>query len=122
MRTDYPWPELVDFDAKIGGDADFLAGKPIVFVSRRIIVTGADTGIVEGLLTFRGETRPVTLDIVFNGSAVDHPMTSAAKLGFSARGTIRRSEWGLDFAIPELGDDVNLVIETEMVPADYVFH
>ncbi len=122
VRTDYPWAEAADFEAKIGADADFLAGKPITFVSKRIAVTGRDTGVVDGLLTFRDATHPATLDVVFNGSMAEHPMAGAAKLGFSAKGKIRRSEWGLDFAIPELGDDVTLVIETQMVPVDHAFH
>ncbi|RCS23022.1 polyisoprenoid-binding protein [Phyllobacterium salinisoli] len=121
VRTDYPWPEQVDFDGKIGGHEMFLAGKPITFRSRKIIVTGEKTGTVEGLLTFRGKSHPASLDVVFNGSMADHPMMRVAKLGFSATGTIRRSMWGLDFAIPELGDEVKLVIETQMVPADFVF-
>ncbi|MFC0217016.1 YceI family protein [Pseudochelatococcus lubricantis] len=116
VRTDYPWPEKENFDAKVGGDADFLAGKPIRFVSRTIRVTGDKTGTVEGELTFRGETRPATLDVTFNGSMAAHPVSKLATLGFSATGTIRRSEWGLNFLVPQIGDDVKLVIETELVP------
>ncbi|MFB2549808.1 YceI family protein [Ensifer soli] len=121
MRTDYPWPELVDFDAKIGGDDTFLAGKPIVFVSRAIHVTGDRTGTVEGLLTLRGETHPATLDVVFNGSMAEHPMMGVPKIGFSATASLRRSDWGLDVAVPDLGDVVTLVIETQMVPEDHRF-
>ncbi|MDP9808277.1 polyisoprenoid-binding protein YceI [Rhizobium tibeticum] len=121
VRTDYPWPDVVDFDAKIGGDPDFLAGKLIRFVSSTIRITGERTGIVEGVLTFRDQTHPASLNVTFNGSMAQHPIMKTAKLGFSATGTIRRSEWGLGFAIPELGDEVKLVIETQMVPADYAF-
>lgn len=121
VRTDYPWPEAVDFDAKIGGDPDFLAGKPISFVSKAIRVTGEKTGVVEGLLTFRGETHPATLNVTFNGSMARHPNMGVPKIGFSATGSIRRSEWGLGFGIPGLGDEMNLFIETQMVPADYSF-
>ncbi|CDZ27826.1 YceI family protein [Neorhizobium galegae] len=121
VRTDYPWPAKVDFDAEIGGEETFLAAKPITFVSRTIHVTGEKTGTVEGLLTFRGETHPATLDVTFNGSMAEHPMMGVPKIGFSATGRIRRSEWGLDFAIPELGDVVTFAIETQMVPADYSF-
>lgn len=118
VRTDYPYPEKEDFDAKIGGSADFLAGKPIRFVGRTIRVTGDKTGTVEGDLTFRGETRPASLDIVFNGSLAAHPASKLPTVGFSATGTIRRSEWGLNFFLPHLGDEVKLVIETEFVPDD----
>ncbi|OWW00341.1 YceI family protein [Rhizobium sp. R693] len=121
IRTDYPWPQKVDFDAEIGGEETFLAAKPITFISKTIHVTGAKTGTVEGLLTFRGETHPATLDVTFNGSMAEHPMMGVPKIGFSATGRIHRSEWGLDFAIPELGDVVTFAIETQMVPADYSF-
>ena len=121
VRTDYPWPEKVNFDAEIGGDESFLAAKPITFVSRTIHVTGKKTGTVEGLLTLRGETHPAKLDVTFNGSMAEHPMMGVPKIGFSATGSIRRSEWGLDFAIPELGDIVTFAIETQMVPAGYSF-
>ncbi|OWW00093.1 hypothetical protein ATY81_25170 [Rhizobium sp. R72] len=121
VRTDYPWPQKVDFDAEIGGEETFLAAKPITFVSKTIHVTGHKTGTVEGLLTLRGETHPATLDVTFNGSMAKHPMMGVAKIGFSATGRIRRSEWGMDFAIPELGDVVTFAIETQMVPADYSF-
>lgn len=121
VRTDYPWPQKVDFDAEIGGEEAFLAAKPITFVSKTIRVTGEKTGTVEGLLTFRGETHPATLDVTFNGSMAEHPMMGVPKIGFSATGSIRRSEWGLDFAIPELGDEITFAIETQMVPADYQF-
>lgn len=121
VRTDYPWPEKVDFDAEIGSGETFLAAKPITFVSKTIHVTGEKTGTVEGLLSFRGETHPATLDVTFNGSMAEHPMMGLPKIGFSATGRIRRSQWGMDFAIPELGDVVTFAIETQMVPADYSF-
>lgn len=121
VRTDYPWPQRVNFDAEIGGEETFLAAKPITFVSKTIHVTGEKTGTVEGLLTFRGQTHPATFDVTFNGSMAKHPMMGVPKIGFSATGSIRRSEWGLDFAIPELGDEVTFAIETQMVPADYQF-
>ncbi|QWW70750.1 YceI family protein [Rhizobium sp. WYJ-E13] len=121
VRTDYPWPKKVDFDAEIGSGEAFLAAKPITFVSKTIHVTGEKTGTVEGLLSFRGETHPATLDVTFNGSMAEHPMMGVPKIGFSATGRIRRSQWGMDFAIPELGDVVTFAIETQMVPADYSF-
>lgn len=121
VRTDFPWPDLTNFDAEIGGDPNFLAGKPIRFESKTIRITGDKTGIMEGLLTFRGQTHPVSLNVTFNGSMANHPIMNTAKLGFSATGTIRRSEWGLDFVIPIIGDEVRLIIETQMVPVDYAF-
>lgn len=119
VRTDYPWPALEDFDAKLGAGPEFFAGGSITFVSKSIHLTGEKTGEVDGLLTMRGETHPAVLAVTFNGSMAHHPLEKTAKLGFSATTTIRRSQWGLDFALPVLGDDVRIDVETQMVPASF---
>ncbi|MFC6500064.1 YceI family protein [Gemmobacter lanyuensis] len=121
VRTDFPWAEMGDFDAEIGGGENFLDAQPMTFVSQSIRVTGPNTGVVEGLLTILGQTHPARLDVTFNGSMAEHPMMGVAKIGFSATGVIRRSDWGLDYGIPELGDEVTFSVETQMVPADFVF-
>ncbi|MEW5421601.1 YceI family protein [Amorphus sp. 3PC139-8] len=115
-RTEFPFPEVENFDEKIGTHPDFLAGQPITFVSRSIKQTGEDVGFIRGDLTFRGETHPMTLKVRYNGSMAEHPMEKVAKLGFSATGVVKRSDWGLDFAIPALSDEVELVIESEFMP------
>ncbi len=117
VRTDFPFPEVEDFDGKIGGDPAFLAANPITFVSERIDITGENTGRVEGNLTMRGETHPAVMDVVFNGSLAEHPIEKIAKLGFSGHMTVKRSLWGLTFATPALSDDVEVAIEIEFKPA-----
>lgn len=117
VRTDFPFPEVEDFDAKIGTDADFLAGSPIRFVSDRIVVDGDKTGRVFGQLTLRGETHPAVMDVTFNGSMAEHPIEKIAKLGFSGHMQVQRSNWGLTFALPALSDTIDVAIETEFKPA-----
>lgn len=119
VRTDYPWPEIEDFDAKLATAPQFFASQPISFVSKSIRITGEKTGKVDGMLTMRGQTKPAILDVSFNGSLAHHPLEKTAKLGFSASATILRSQWGLDFAIPVLGDEVRIDVETQMVPASF---
>jgi polyisoprenoid-binding protein YceI len=34
--------------------------------------------------------------------------------GFSANGTIQRSQWGLDYAVPNVSDEITIEIETEL--------
>ncbi len=117
VRTDFPAPEETDFDGMIGTSEDFLADKPIIFVSTLVETTGANTGRVQGDLTFRGETHPVTLDVTFNGSMAEHPFAHNAHLGFSATTSFNRGDWGLTTLVPFLSDRVDLVIETQLVPA-----
>lgn len=71
---------------------------------------------MEGDLTFRGATHPISLKVHFNGSVAEHPMDKKPRLGFSATGTLQRTDWGLDFAVPALSEEVDLLIEAEFVP------
>ena len=86
------------------------------------IEPGADGALsVTGELALKGETRPVTLEVSFNGGyAGIADLDPQARAGFSARGTIRRSDFGMALGVPPegstfgVGDAVELVIETEL--------
>lgn len=82
------------------------------FTSQKITVLGPDSGKVEGTLTLLGETKPVTLDVKFSGGG-NNLLTGAYTLGFSATGTFKRSEFGLDALVPAIGDEVQLEIHAE---------
>ena len=64
-----------------------------------------------GNLTFHGVTRPVTLDVVFNGAG--QGMMHEQRMGFSGVTTIRRSDFGVTKYVPMVGDNVTVLIETE---------
>lgn len=89
------------------------------FRSTSVEPTGANTARITGDFSMRGVTRPVTLDATFNGGYAGHPMDPNARIGFSAHGTLKRSEFGLTVGIPAPGttmgvsDDVEIIIETE---------
>ncbi|WP_165217152.1 YceI family protein [Affinirhizobium pseudoryzae] len=116
VKRDFPFPDVEDFDGKIGRGEDFLAAKPIAFQTRAITITGQGRATVTGDLTFRGKTHPTSLDVHFNGSVAEHPMDKKPRLGFSATGVVHRTDWGLGIAVPALGEDVDLLIEAEFVP------
>lgn len=86
----------------------------ITFVSTAIHRTGPDTGTMDGNLTLMGVTRPVTLNVVYNGEANAMGQT---KMGFSATTMVRRSEFGFKTMLPMLGDEVQIQIETEFAKA-----
>jgi polyisoprenoid-binding protein YceI len=56
----------------------------------------------------------VTLDVTINKAASDD-FAKAYKLGFSAKGVVKRSDYGVDKYVPFVGDDVTVVIEAEFV-------
>jgi polyisoprenoid-binding protein YceI len=78
------------------------------FVSRTVTVRGQEATIV-GDLTLRGVTRPVTLQARFYGAGAN-PMSQAQTVGFSARGQLKRSDFGLGYAVPAVSDTVDLEI------------
>lgn len=84
----------------------------IHFVGERFIRTGPAQGKLEGALTIRNVTRPVTLDVTFNGYG-RNPLTKADTLGFSAQGTFGRAQFGLGTWYPAVGNDVHVRIEAE---------
>lgn len=71
-----------------------------------------------GDLTLLGTTKPVTLDVVFNGMAVDP--SSATRAGFTAKGTINRKDFGMNYNVSTdkgvvIGDEVELLLEVQAV-------
>lgn len=78
------------------------------FVSRSVTVNGQDATIT-GDLTLRGVTKPVTLKAKFYGAGTN-PMSKAKTVGFSATGQLKRSDFGLGYAVPAVSDQVDLEI------------
>ncbi|GAB5470009.1 MAG: YceI family protein [Rhodospirillales bacterium] len=118
LRTDYPNADVKDFDKKLQEEKEFFDATQfpeITFTSTKLTETGPNSGTMEGELTFLGVTKPVTLDVVMNGSLVKHPFVDAAAIGFSATGSLKRSEFGMTHLIPGVGDEVEIVIEAEFV-------
>lgn len=116
VKTDYPNAAEKDFDAKlVTGEEWFNAGKfpEIKFESTAIKKTGESTGKVYGNLTFLGMTKPLTLDVVFNGAYLKKPLSQVPALGFSASGVMKRSDWGFSTYVPTIGDKVTILIEAE---------
>ena len=85
----------------------------ITFTSTEITPTGDATGTVTGDLTFLGVTKPVTLDVTYNGVAQFPWSPDTDKIGFSASTTIKRSDFGMTALLPNIGDDVSIEIEAE---------
>lgn len=116
LETDFVPTKERDFNKDLTmGDKWFNAGKfpKIVFTSTKFEVTGNNTGKIYGDLTLLGVTKPVTLDIVFNGAYAVQPFNKKPTLGFSATTSISRSAWGMSNYAPLIGDKVTIIIEAE---------
>ncbi len=97
------------------GEQWFNAKKfpKITFKSTKIEKTDDKHGKMTGDLTLLGVTKPVTLDVTFNGAYAEQPFSKKPTLGFSATTTIKRSDWGFDTYVPMIGDDIQIQIEAE---------
>jgi polyisoprenoid-binding protein YceI len=121
VQTDYPGPRNFDTELENAQWLDAGAHPQLTFVSKRITLTGGDTGTMTGDLTVRGVTRPVTFNVRLNGDYARHPMGApGAWLGFSAEGSFKRSDYGMNVLQAPAGspgagvsDDVEIVIEAE---------
>lgn len=121
LETDYPEPEKLDFNAMLLGEQWLNAAQfpEMTYRSTSVEVTGPRTMKITGDLTLRGVTKPVVLEARLNGGWAGHPFDPNARIGFSARGELRRSDFGVSFGIPEPGsnmgvsDRVEIIIETE---------
>ena len=100
--------------------ADFFdAGKfpTATFKSTSVAAAGTNKLTVTGDLTVKGITKPVTLDVTLNGAG-EHPMAKKQAIGFSATGTIKRTDFGVGAYAPNVSDEVQLRITTEGTLAD----
>ncbi len=88
----------------------------ITFVSTSVEPAGERTAKVTGDLTLKGVTKAVTLDVTFAGETASHPFSKAPAIGFSATGTFKRSDFGLDYLLPSIvGDEVKVDIEGDFI-------
>ncbi|WP_323016649.1 YceI family protein [Castellaniella sp.] len=104
------------FDGHIQG-ADFLdtATYPTAtFKSTQVKFDGDTPVSIEGDLTIKGITKPITLTVTsfFNGA---HPMLKKDAIGANATAVIKRSEFNAGKFAPGVGDDVTLDIALEAI-------
>ena len=92
----------------------------IVFKSKSVRMTGSKSMQISGTLTLHGVTRPLVLMATFNGGYPGMPeMDPHARVGFSAHGSFKRSDFGMAFGIPApgtnmgVGDLIDFSIEAE---------
>lgn len=106
------WPEALSNDERFLQAGQF---PQITFVSTGIEQTGETAGKVTGDLTFLGVTKPVTMDVTFNGSAAPSWNGGRVILGFDAATTISRSEFGQDSLQGVISDEVEIEFSGEFV-------
>lgn len=95
--------------------ADFLdtANHPTArFQATRIRLIDADSAEIAGNLTLRGVTKPIVMTADFNQAGIN-PVDQQYTVGFDGHARIKRSDFGISYGLPALGDDVTLHLEAE---------
>ena len=106
-----------------------IRSAEILDLDNHPVITFVTTGVrengggylLDGTLTVRDVTRPITLDVEFNGTDTDP--WGGTRVGFSATTSISRKEYGIEFNIPLggdkalLGDKVDIQLEVQAVRA-----
>ncbi len=101
---------------------DFLdtgAHETITFEASGYEASSENAGVLQGEITIRGVTRPLSLDVTLNRRDA-HPIGGKDTLGGSARGSLLRSEFGMEYALEGdlVSDEIDLIIEFEAIRAD----
>jgi polyisoprenoid-binding protein YceI len=91
----------------------------MTFKSKQVTRAGKDELRIDGEMTMHGVSQPVTLMAKFNGGYAGHPFDPNARIGFSAKGSLERSAFGIAYGIPAPGttmgvsDAVEVIVEAE---------
>ena len=90
--------------------------EKLTFKSKSLKKEGAKKYKLLGDLTLHGVTKPVTLDVTFNGTAV-HPYTKKTIAGFKVTGAIKRSDFAIGAATPGaiVSDEVEINTNAEFI-------
>ena len=94
---------------------DFLnavENPTITFKSTAVTWNGSVLATVTGDLTILGVSKPVTLTVT-SMKCGPHPFSKKDTCGFDATGSIKRSDYGVNYGLPAIGEVLDLQIEVE---------
>ena len=96
------------------GDDFFKTAKnpKITFKSSEFVIEGDQLMRVKGDLSMAGVTKPITLEAAFF-RCQPHPMLKRKMCGGEFTASIKRSDWGINYGIPSVADEVLLRINVE---------
>ena len=104
------------FNEHLRGEDFFDTAKypTATFKSTKVIFEGDKPKAIEGELTIKGITKPVTLTVT-SFHAMPHPMRKKDAIGANAFTVIKRSEFNAGKHVPYVGDEVRIDIGVEAI-------
>ena len=104
------------FNGYIQGEDFFDTAKypTATFKSTKVVFEGDQPTTIEGDLTIKGITKPVTLKVTHFATKL-HPMMKKEAVGANATTVIKRSDFNLSKYVPNVGDEVTITVSLEAV-------
>ena len=104
------------FDGHLQGEDFFDTAKfpAATFKSTKVVFEGDKPKAIEGNLTIKGVTKPVTLTVT-SFQSMPHPMMKKPAIGANAFTTVKRSEFNAGKYVPYVGDEVRIDVAIEAV-------
>ena len=84
----------------------------MTYKSTSVKFNGDNPGTIEGNLTLLGVTKPLALHVE-NWICKPNPYNKKEMCGGNASGSFKRSDFGMKFGLPAVGDEVKLWIQVE---------
>jgi polyisoprenoid-binding protein YceI len=106
--------EMRDKDLRSDHFFDVAKYPTLTFVSKRVESAGAGKLKVTGDLTMHGVTKEVVLDVDGPTPPMKDPKGTQHR-GLSASASVNRSDYGMTFDLPMVGDQVAIQLDVEMV-------
>ncbi|GAC1389518.1 MAG: YceI family protein [Vulcanimicrobiaceae bacterium] len=100
-----------DDDLRSAHFLDVAADPKMSFESTKITSTDAKHFVIAGNLTMHGATHPISLDaqVIGKGPGMKHE----PRIAFTATATIDRSQWGMNYGNPVVGNAITINLEIE---------
>lgn len=107
---------FADFNGHLQGEdfLDTVKFPTATFKSTKVMFEGDKPKSIEGQLTIKGVTKPVTLSVT-SFQAMPHPMRKKPALGANAFTTIKRTEFNAGKYAPYVGDEVRIDVAIEAI-------
>jgi polyisoprenoid-binding protein YceI len=108
---DTGWPKR-DEHLRSGDFFNVAKFPTLTFKSDSFKFDGDKLVSVPGQLTMLGVTKPVTLQVT-NFKCAPHPMLKRENCGAEVSTVIKRSDFGMNYGLPAVGDDIKIAVELE---------
>ncbi len=105
-------PRTLDDHLKTADFFNVAEFPRMTFKSTGVKFAGDNPAEVAGTLTLLGVTKPLTLKVE-RGVCKDNPMSKKPMCGGNASATLKRTDWGMKYGVPAIGDDIRLWISVE---------